>query len=107
MEPLLLLRRPSPGCTHRTGTRRRSIRTWRGRYSYPRSRSGHVEPYKEESYMAVTYRFYARTPWIFLSTRLEVRKDIAAKALRNGEIVLDRKLVDEFAWGNRTGAWVR
>ncbi len=66
-------------------------------------RSGHVEPYKEESHMAVTYRFYSRTPWIFLSTLLEVRKDIAAKALRNGEIVLDRKLVDEFAWSDPDG----
>ena len=67
-------------------------------------RSGHVEPYKEESFMAVTYRFYARTPWIFFSTRLEVRQDIAAKALRNGEIVLDRKLVDEFAWRQPDGS---
>lgn len=60
--------------------------------------SGHVDPYTEESRMAVTYRFYARTPWIFFSTLLEVRKDVNAKALRNGEIVLDRKLVDELAW---------
>jgi len=66
-------------------------------------RSGHVEPYREESHMAVTYRFYARTPWIFFSTKLEVRKDVAAKALRNGEIVLDRKLVDEFAWRQPDG----
>jgi hypothetical protein len=66
-------------------------------------RSGHVEPYREESHMAVTYRFYARQPWIFLSTMLEVRKDVAAKALRNGEFVLDRKLVDEFAWRQPDG----
>lgn len=66
-------------------------------------RSGHVEPYREESYMAVTYRFYARTPWIFMSSLLEVRKDIAAKALRNGEVVLDRKLVEEFAWRQPDG----
>ena len=66
-------------------------------------RSGHVEPYQDESHLSVTYRFYARTPWIFLSTTLEVRKDIAAKALRNGEIVLDRKLVDEFAWREPDG----
>lgn len=62
------------------------------------SRSGHVEPYRDESYMAVTYRFYARTPWIFYSTLEEIRQDVNAKALRNGEIVIDRKLVDEFAW---------
>jgi hypothetical protein len=67
-------------------------------------RSGHVEPYNDESHMSVTYRFYARTPWIFFSTKLEVRKDIAAKALRNGEIVLDRKLVDEFAWRQPDGS---
>jgi hypothetical protein len=65
--------------------------------------SGYVEPYRDESHMAVTYRFYARTPWIFLSTLLEVKKDVDAKALRNGEIVLDRTLVDEFAWRTPDG----
>jgi hypothetical protein len=67
-------------------------------------RSGYVDPYKEESHMAVTYRFYEKTPWIFMSTKLEVRKDIATKALRNGEFVLDRKLVDEFAWRKPDGS---
>jgi hypothetical protein len=67
-------------------------------------RSGHVDPYKEESHMAVTYRFYERTPWISVTTKLEVRKDIATKALRNGEFVLDRKLVDEFAWRRPDGS---
>jgi hypothetical protein len=66
-------------------------------------RSGHVEPYVDESHMAVTYRFYARAPWIYLSTLLQVRKDVAAKALRNGEVVLDRKLVDGFAWSQPDG----
>ncbi len=66
-------------------------------------RSGPVEPYTDESHMAVTYRFYSRTPWIYLSTLLEVRKDVAAKALRNGEVVLDRRLVDEFAWSDPQG----
>jgi len=65
--------------------------------------SGYVEPYREESHMAVTYRFYARTPWIFFSTLEQVKKDVNAKALRNGEIVLDRKLVDEFAWRTPDG----
>jgi len=68
------------------------------------TRSGHVDPYKEESHMAVTYRFYDRVPWIFLSTKLEVRKDIATKALRNGEFVVNRKLVEEFAWRKPDGS---
>lgn len=67
-------------------------------------RSGHVDPYREESHMAVTYRFYERTPWISVSTKVEVRKDIVTKALRNGEFVLDRKLVDEFAWRKPDGS---
>lgn len=67
-------------------------------------RSGHVDPYREESHMSVTYRFYERTPWISVSTKLEVRKDIATKALRNGEFVLDRKLVEEFAWRRPDGS---
>jgi hypothetical protein len=68
------------------------------------TRSGHVDPYKEESHMAVTYRFYDKVPWIFLSTKVEVRKDIATKALRNGEFVVNRKLVEEFAWRKPDGS---
>jgi hypothetical protein len=68
------------------------------------ARSGHVDPYMDESHMAVTYRFYDKVPWIFLSTKLEVRKDVAARALRNGEFVVNRKLVEEFAWRNPDGS---
>ena len=67
------------------------------------TRSGHVDPYREESHMAVTYRFYDKVPWIFVSTKLEVRKDVATKALRNGEFVVNRKLVEEFAWRKPDG----
>ena len=67
------------------------------------TRSGYVDPYKDESHMAVTYRFYDNVPWIFLSTKLEVRRDVATKALRNGEFVVNRKLVEEFAWRKPDG----
>jgi len=61
-------------------------------------RSGAFQYYDEESNVSITYRFYERVPWIHMSSKIEIKKDIAVKALRNGEIVLNRELVDEFAW---------
>jgi len=60
-------------------------------------RCGPLDGYPE-FIVSITYRFYERTPWIHMSSRVEVKKDVPVKALRNGEVVLDRKLVEEFAW---------
>ena len=39
-----------------------------------------------------------------MTSTIEIKKDIAVKALRNGEIVLNRELVDEFAWREPDGS---
>jgi hypothetical protein len=61
-------------------------------------RSGPLPYYEEETEVAITYRFYDRLPWIHMSSTYQVKKPLAVQALRHGEIVLNRDLVDEFAW---------
>jgi hypothetical protein len=61
------------------------------------SRSGSFAQYPEIN-IGINYTFYDQVPWILITSTIEVLRDIDLKALRNGEIVLDRKLVEEFAW---------
>jgi hypothetical protein len=65
-------------------------------------RHGPLDHYPEIE-VTITYVFYDRLPWILISSTTEVKKDIPVQALRNGEIVLNRKIVDEFAWPNPGG----
>ena len=65
-------------------------------------RSGTMDHYPEAE-VSVTYFFYDKVPWVLMTSTIEIRKDISVKALRNGEIVLNRELVDEFAWREPDG----
>ncbi len=65
-------------------------------------RSGSLDHYPETD-VSITYVFYENVPWVLMSSTIDVRKDIDVKALRNGEIVIDRKLVDQFAWRDPEG----
>jgi hypothetical protein len=47
---------------------------------------------------SVTYTFYRHTPYIMMESSLDVVKDVDVAALRNGEIVVNQEVVDEFAW---------
>lgn len=47
---------------------------------------------------SVTYTFYRHTPYMMLETSMDVVKDLDVEALRNGEIVINQEVVDEFAW---------
>jgi hypothetical protein len=61
-------------------------------------RRGPLQYYENETEIAITYRFYDRLPWIHMSSTYQVKKPLAVWALRNGELVLNREVVDEFAW---------
>jgi hypothetical protein len=65
-------------------------------------RSGSLDHYPEAD-VSITYLFYTGVPWVLMSSTIDVKKDMDVKALRNGEIVLDRKLVDTFAWRDPEG----
>ncbi len=66
------------------------------------SRSGPLDHYPETE-ISITYTFYDRVPWILMSSTIEIKKDIDLKALRNGEIVLNREVAHEFAWREPDG----
>jgi len=65
-------------------------------------RSGALDHYPEAE-VSVTYLFHNSVPWVLMTSTIEIRKDISVKALRNGEIVLNRELIDEFAWREPDG----
>jgi hypothetical protein len=66
-------------------------------------RSGTLDHYPEAT-ISVGYRFYDQVPWMLMTSTIEITKDISVKALRNGEVVLNRELVDEFAWCEPDGS---
>lgn len=74
----------------------------RGKIFTMTRRSGPLDHYPETE-ISITYTFYDKVPWILISSTIEINKDIDVKALRNGEIVLNRKLVQEFAWREPDG----
>lgn len=66
-------------------------------------RDGPLTDCTEVPDVSIPYRFYSRVPWIHMSSKIEVKKDIAVQALRNGEVVLNRDLADESAWRRAGG----
>lgn len=67
-------------------------------------RHGPIDYYPEVE-ASITYTFYEKVPWMVITSSIEVKKDIDVQALRNGEIVLNRELVKEFAWAKPGGGY--
>lgn len=61
-------------------------------------------PEYPEVVCSVTYTFYANTPYVEMSSSMDVLKDLDVQALRNGEIVVNHNVVREFAWKKLEGA---
>jgi len=64
-------------------------------------RKGHM-PNMPEIALAITYKFFGNSPFILMSTALEIKKTIPLQALRNAEIVFNHKLIDKAAWQDPT-----
>jgi len=64
---------------------------------------GRMPDYTPQVHASVTYSFYARTPYVKVTTITEVRNPLNASAIRNGEIVLDSHLISHFVWKEKTG----
>lgn len=45
-----------------------------------------------------TYKFYASTPYFLFSSSMRMKETIQTLALRNGEMVFDRELLDRVSW---------
>jgi hypothetical protein len=53
--------------------------------------------------IAVTYYFYAGTPYILAETAMEIREDIFVESLRNAEIVFNKAVFNKAAWRSVDG----
>ena len=49
-------------------------------------------PYYPHVFSSVTYHFYASTPYILVQTTIDISDDLFVQALRNGEVVFNKKV---------------
>jgi hypothetical protein len=82
----------------------RTVVTTRGPLMFRITNSGRMPGSTPQIWASVTYSFYAFTPYVKVSTIMEVRDIFNANAIRNGEVVLDTHLVDHFVWQEKSGA---
>lgn len=60
-------------------------------------------PHMDYVNASVSYTFYANKPYVIMSSFMEVNKDTFVQALRNGEIVFNHAVLDEFVWQDPLG----
>lgn len=68
-----------------------------------RTRRYAMLPFMDKASAHVSYTFYAGQPYILQSSLLEVNDNIFVAALRNGEIVFNHAVLDEFVWLDELG----
>ncbi|RKY88198.1 hypothetical protein DRQ09_03235 [candidate division KSB1 bacterium] len=74
----------------------------RGPLMYKITRSGRM-PGNPEVFTSVTYTFFAGSPYILMSSIMEITHPYAASAIRNGEMVFDADIFDHYAWKAKNG----
>ena len=82
----------------------KTVVTTRGPFLFRITNSGRMPGSTPQIWASVTYSFYAYTPYVNVTTSMEVRETFNANAIRNGEVVLDTHLVDHFVWEEKSGA---
>lgn len=82
----------------------KTVVTTRGPLMFRITNSGRMPGYTPQIWASVTYSFYAYTPYVKVTTSMEVRDTFNANAIRNGEVVLDTHLVDHFVWEEKDGS---
>ncbi len=60
-------------------------------------------PFYPQVLCSVTYHFYANTPYILVQTTIDVNEDMFVQALRNGEIVFNKKVFKGVAYKTMEG----
>lgn len=60
-------------------------------------------PKLPEVWVSVTYTFYAHTPYILMSSTIDIRDDIDVLALRNDEMVFEPQLFSDLGWRDKQG----
>lgn len=51
----------------------------------------------------VAYEFYAYQPYVLQTSLMEVQKEVYVQAMRNGELVFNHAVLNEFVWKDATG----
>jgi hypothetical protein len=60
-------------------------------------------PHMDSVVANVTYEFFARQPYVIMSSFMEVQKELFVQALRNSEIVFNHAVLNEFVWEDPLG----
>ena len=60
-------------------------------------------PHMDYVNASVSYEFYAGKPYVIMSSFMDVNKDTFVQALRNGEIVFNHAVLNEFVWEDPLG----
>jgi len=60
-------------------------------------------PHLQDVLVSIDYFFFAQTPFILMESTLLVKKDLFVKALRNGEVVFNKKVFDQAAYATIRG----
>ncbi len=60
-------------------------------------------PFVKHTAAQVTNEFYADQPYVRIESVMQVKEDIFVQALRNGEIVFNHAVLDEFVWMDERG----
>lgn len=68
-----------------------------------RTRRHALLPMTDKASAFVSYTFYAGQPYIIQSSLMEVLDDVFVSALRNGEMVFNHAVLDEFVWLDELG----
>ncbi len=60
-------------------------------------------PFIDTTAAHVTYEFFAGQPYVISESVMEVKEDVFVQALRNGEIVFNHAVLNEFVWKDEMG----
>ena len=60
-------------------------------------------PHMDSVNASVTYAFYSGKPYVLMSSFMETNKDMFVQAMRNGEVVFNHAVLNEFVWENPLG----
>ncbi len=74
-----------------------SIKTVSGPVMFMFNRKGHM-PNMPEIALSITYKFFANSPFVLMSSAMEIKKPVPLQAFRNAEIVFNSKLIDKAVW---------
>jgi hypothetical protein len=60
-------------------------------------------PHMPDVPVHVSYEFYAHKPYVLETSLMEVQKDVYVQAMRNGELVFNHAVLNEFVWKDKLG----